>query len=217
MKKGNYWDETNPVTDTSEIIFFVEGKDDAIFFDEILTEENADLAAIRVIVVDGKENFRKSFELLKKSSPYTKRIIKKIVAIRDADSSIETAISEINAAFQTAFSISIEQNRIITRDDISYGCFILPDNENIGDLEVLCLNSVSNSQIYQAAQRFIGEAKNIHGGLEWEFKKLAQVYLAGQQRTIVRGVGMGYRIGYFNRTHQSIEKIKIFIREIIPA
>lgn len=194
------------------LLIFVEGTDDAHFVDVVLQDIGADPTKIGIIIVEGTPQFSNSIAMFKKSPYY--RNAKGIVVIRDADDNVAVAIEDSNKIFSKEFQLQANHAQITSSEAFSVGLFVLPGNEELGDLEKLCLATVAGTPLEIDAEIYINKIKQF-GILNKIHKRKAQVFLAGKPGDVCRGAGMGFKRGFFDKTHESLVPLKHFLVKFI--
>jgi hypothetical protein len=202
-------------------LFIVEGTDDALFISSLLEAAGADPSNVGIVQVEGTGKFPSQLKLFLKSPSYTQGINKSIAIICDADENPETIRKSLN----DVLALNGEPNLIsgshcTNAKGVKFGLFIMPDCTSPGDLESLCLGTVSGSSLEVHADTFINNAKEIaneegrslKGSI---YKRKAQVYLAGFSSSLVRGAGQGYMKDCFDSSHASLQMLRDFIDESI--
>lgn len=199
-----------------EHIIAVEGNDDAILISNLLEKIKANPEKIGIIDVGGNSNFQSFLSSFFLSPGYTSRQNKSLSIICDADNNLAGRVDEINLALSAKRQPKLEVGHIIESEKIKLGLFVFPDGKNSGDLEKLCLDTVSEHEIHIEASRFIDHAEKYAGGAlsGSRFKRVAQVYLAGMKASLSRGAGHGFRDGYFNDSHEALQPLLKFLRQI---
>lgn len=144
-------------------ILLVEGKDEYNFFESYFKYLKID--NVQYIDIGGKEKFKDKYESLVNSPEFSK--IKKLGFIRDAEDgdassafqSIKNIIEEINREKSLALAIPIPVPRgpgeIISDGENYTGIFIMPNNNDSGMIEILCLKSIESDPIYKCIDDFI--------------------------------------------------------------
>lgn len=190
-------------------LIFLEGTDDALFFDHLLTGMNADPEQVGLVTVGGKGEFIAKIKGFKKTPKFTQRKTKGILAIRDADDDFHVAEKEMTALFNSTFGINLKHGEIQEKDGILYGFFLLPGTNRSGDLEELCLDTVTGKALEEQSAAFLSATEVTPQ--DQFYKRKAQVYLAGFTGDLCRGAGLGFKKGKFDDQHETLQPIKDFI------
>lgn len=201
----------------NQILILVEGRDEVNFFNKLI--EKLGLSA-QVEDICGKDVFptENGFKAITKLEGFEN--VKSIAVIRDADSGEKAA----HSAFQSVKTV-LERNSVvcpsapgefIENNGLKVGIFIMPDCENEGMLEDLCLKSVENDSVFKCAEKFL-DCVNTSAKEEEKPKNLskakAQTFLAGKKE-VASSTGVGAQKGYWNFDHECMNKIKAFLENL---
>ncbi|WP_371259412.1 DUF3226 domain-containing protein [Acidiphilium sp. PM] len=196
-------------------MFFVEGIDDCWFLGSIFSEMELDPTRVLIISVGGQDNFAEYFQLFRKHSKYKNGTIKSIAILCDADDSFSGKTNRMNAIFSSVSWPKMTHAKPIPGVR-KFGLFIFPEDGQDGDLEHLCLQTVIETDIGELSSDTINRAQQIHGlSLNNLSKRQSQTYLAISSGNLCRGVGRGFADGRFNRNHEKLKPIRIFISEMV--
>lgn len=129
------------ITIETEKILLVEGYDEELFLKKFL--KHISIEDVQIINVEGKDKFKPIFTSLVGIENFTN--IKNFGFIRDAEE------NPAKSAFDSLCDVIKEENILIpkkcgkieTNEKMKVGIFIMPDNQNSGMLEDLCLNSIN--------------------------------------------------------------------------
>jgi hypothetical protein len=197
---------------TKEILLFVEGKDEISFFEAFMKFNGIKLNNINIIDVKGKNNFKESIPSLFKMSGIEN--VKKIAIIRDADEDAKSAFASIAGVLKKiGAKKSSEENKYLFKGKKIY-VYIIPDNENNGMLETLCLRSVQDHSVMTCVKEFekcLDKINVIPKNME---KTRSLLFLAAMPEN-VSSVGIGAKKGYWNFESKEFEKLKIFLEDLI--
>lgn len=135
---------------TKPRILIVEGKDEERFFTALLN--HIQLEDIQIIPMGGVQKFQKRFPSLKITSGYG--LVQSIGIVRDADNSFERAFQSVCGILQNnEFPVPVEPlNSVGANPRVSV--FILPDNNQRGMLEDLCLSCVEDDPAMECIQEY---------------------------------------------------------------
>ncbi|MBF0399096.1 MAG: hypothetical protein HQK78_20145 [Desulfobacterales bacterium] len=195
-------------------LLVVEGKDECNFFDALF--KHLQLYDIQTIDIGGKDKFNDKFESLHAMDEFSE--ITHIGFIRDAERN--PAISAFNSICSILRKRQIpcpENPNQIIRERVSVGIFIMPDNQETGMLENLCLESIKNTPVYSCIDSFIDCLKQNQAEIEKEkfneSKSKVQSYLA-MRSPIVNSLGLGAKNNYWNFNHACFADIKKFLSDL---
>lgn len=210
---GQFFHAEKPSYDYKHIIL-VEGKDDAIVLDIILTELNANPNEVRVIVAGGKAGFSKHFPLILKSTSFASKI-STISIIRDADSDPVAALGEIHNLLK---KLNLPQPDVASFSDHEgkrFGVYLFPKPGMSGDLEDLALELADASATLSAAHGYIDAAVEANTSLSKTSKRKIQSYLAGASTEIRPTVGWAFKDGTITLNSQKAPELVSFLRIIL--
>jgi 5S rRNA maturation endonuclease (ribonuclease M5) len=157
MIEKEYNRKKNIVIKKSNIIL-VEGKDDKIFFEELINFIKKD-KEIQVIEYEGKDNLKNRIKVLLKTPDFSN--VKNLIIVRDADENPQTAFQSVITILQNYnFSIPSKPYEVVEGNP-NIGVILLPDENEPGNLESLCLKAFKNNkQIYTCVENYIECLKN---------------------------------------------------------
>jgi hypothetical protein len=210
-------EEHNTARSNRPFLIFVEGTDDAHFLDVVLKEIKADPAQVGLILVGGIGQFDNQVKNHVKSSRFKMGDTKGIILIRDADDDAVTAENAIKAIFRKTLNVEVSNAVPTEQNGKKLGFYILPVAGEKGDLEKLCLDTVSGFPIERFAEAYIRNVEGHHSleNLKQRNKRKAHVYLAGIPGDLCRGVGLGFKHGHFEKKHELIDPLKLFLRTFL--
>lgn len=222
VKTAFYDQENNSKNENKKCVILLEGLDDIYFISKLLLELKANPDEVGLMHVEGNSNFSSRLPLFFKKSPgFTQGKNQSVAIICDADDSYQEAKKKINEALREGGQPTLDSGTHVTNSrGIKIGLFIMPEPDQIGDLEKLCLSTVNGSALEKEAEKFIAAAEvnavttkiSLNGS---RYKRKAHVYLAGIPARVVRGAGMGYKEEFFDNTHTALDPIKDFLRNTI--
>lgn len=202
-----------PIEFKSDKLILVEGKDEVNFFKALLKKIGIESD---VYDYEGKRNFnKKKFGAIKNSPGFEN--VKSLVLTMDADNSVENTYECIkNVLGENETVCPANLNEFVEDNGIKVGVYIMPDCENQGMLEDLCLKSVEEEDLLRCAEGFL---KCVDSSVSDEekpknvSKAKAQTFLAGKKE-IVKSVGLGAQKDYWNFDHECMSKIKVFLENL---
>jgi hypothetical protein len=170
-----------------------------------------------MIDMAGKDKFRKDLPLLPKLDHFDQ--VTHLGIIRDAESNpAQDALKSICKILKTNLIPHPEKNKwIIKTEKLSVGIFIMPDNQNSGMLEDLCLQSIQEQPITHCLEQFKNcfyktfSNNEQHTFNESKFK--VQSYLATRV-PIENSLGIGALRKHWDFSHACFGKIKSFLLEL---
>ena len=210
--------KTTKITETS--LLLVEGKDEENFFEVLL--KKMEITGVQILDVGGKDKFRKNFEELTSITNFSQ--VEKIGFIRDAEK------NKARSAFQSICSILKKFNlpipaspatngAIQNQNGIKLGIFIMPDNEQPGALEDLCLRSIEKEPL-KCIKDYLTCVKDMHPETKQKNfnipKAKIQTFLAAKT-PIVNSLGLGAQKGIWDFEHPCFEGVKHFLQNVYGA
>lgn len=210
----------SPVLITKKRILLVEGKDEENFFCALL--QKLQISDVQIRSVGGKEKFKEAYPSFVKQSGFTK--VHTIGFVRDAeDGRAEDAfksICDIIKKFSPSFPVPEKPGEIKEYNSYKTGVYIMPDCNNPGMLENLCIESVKDTELYNAADEYVCRAESLYEGTESGNKKfnkpkaVVQTYLAGTV-PIRNNIGLAALQQVWNFSDSAFDGIKKFIQELL--
>lgn len=199
----------------SRHLIAVEGVDDAIFISELLSKIGADNEKIGIVDVGGNNNYFEFIRQFFKSPGFTSKKNRSLSIICDADEDHHISASKIQNAFSASGYKGVTIGELTETKEFKIGLFVLPNCTSSGDLEKLCLDTVSGSELVVEAKAYIEKAIAQHGYLNGSmYKRIAQVYLAGMKNSLCRGAGFAFKDGHFDSNHAALYPLTNFLGQI---
>lgn len=201
---------------TKPKLLLVEGKDEVIFFKELI-RRNEILSMkeeeIQIVSLGGVDKFKSELAALKNRTGFEN--VKAMAVIRDADSSKDSAFQSVsNILTNNGFGAPREQLQY-TDDNIRVGIFIMPGTEEGTMLEDLCLRTKSEHPLMDKIDAYIESLTELEC-LEMPrniSKAKTLIFLASMPK-IVNNLGLGAQRGYWNLNHDCLNPLIDFINEI---
>jgi hypothetical protein len=196
-----------------EDVLFVEGKDEINFFGILL--KWLDITDVQIIDVGGKDNFQNRFSGYMQTEGALSRI-KNIGFVRDAEG------HEANSAFQSICSVlkkyelacPNESCKPVDQDNKKISIFIMPNNNDCGMLEDLCIRAIQGSGIFPCVESFI---QCYEGKIEKDrYNKSRAIILAylSTQIPIVNSLGLAAQQNIFDFSNPCFDAIRKFLIEL---
>ena len=215
--KGTYFDGKAGRLNV-ESIFLVEGQDDAIFFDQLLSNTGADANSVGICYVEGKDKFADFLKTVLISSAFTSGRIKKYALIRDSDDDPARAANEVADALRRLGEPTPNCGSVSPRPDgRKVGFYLLPGCGQPGDLEELCMRTVNGQPKAVAVDNHINSVEQAFGPLHHRSKRVAQSYLAIAADELVRGVGLATKKGVFPINSAALGTAEAFLKTFLTA
>ena len=123
-----------------EKVLLVEDKDEVVFLTVFLKEKN--IQNIQIIDTGGKDQFKKDFlTTLKNTHGFNK--VTSLAIIQDADTDAQARFKSICSTLRSDLPVPT-QMASFTKENPKVGIFIMPDCQNEGMLEFLCLSTIES-------------------------------------------------------------------------
>lgn len=209
-----------------ERLLLVEGDGDREFFKCLLS--NIGIDNIQVAYFGGKDSLTSkngfidalAVALLSRANVD----IKVVGIILDADSSqVNSRIDKVNTFVD---KINLHKIKNISFDKITkcgeftktktkIGTFIMPDCQNQGMLETLCIRSLDTESISNCIDNYISCIESILGQLEKIDKRKVQIYIAAKTKDCEeKNIGHAVNSGMFDLNHKVFDEIKGFLKKM---
>ena len=198
-------------------ILFVEGKDDVSFFEIFLKVKK--LKDIQVIECGGKEQFAKKFPSVIQLPDFHK--VKSFAVIQDAD-------QDVSATFQRICSVlknngfedpPLKNSDFVLIESKQVGVFILPDGQNRGMLETLCLLTVESTSeskpimnCVEGFMRCVDEVKGVDH-IKNRDKARVRVFLSAM-RDDTPSLGVATQKQYWNLESDHLKPLLYFLNKL---
>lgn len=195
-------------------LILVEGKDEVNFFEKLTAE--LDIRA-QIFDVGGVNKFptENGFEAIKNLDGYES--VKILAIVRDADNDLQAAFESVRNVL-IKYKVPTPENigEFVDNGKMKVGIYIMPDCENAGMLEDLCLKSVENKPVIKCVDGFV---ECVNSSVQESEKPTnipkakVQAYLSGM-KDIVPSLGLGARKNYWDFNHECMNKIKTFLEKM---
>jgi len=195
-------------------LLLVEGKDEEVFFKIFLKKKNID--DIQIMSSGGKEQFQKLLPIIKKAPGFDK--LNSLAVIHDAD-------NDVQVAFQLICSV-LRNNNLNNPQEVSsfisgspkVGVFIIPDGENTGKLESLCLSTVKSEGIMECIDSFIDciekkPKKNIYNFPKDIHKARCRAFLSAMEKD-TPSLGIAAEKGYWDFDSEKLHPLLNFLKQL---
>jgi hypothetical protein len=197
----------------NENVLAVEGNDEKNFFEVLLRTMN--IPNVQIIDVGGKDNFKNKFPVYIQSEGALAKI-KNIGFVRDAEQlEAQSAFDSICSVLRKyALPCPTELRKIIRRNDKKVNIFIMPNNNNCGMLEDLCIAAIKDTDVFTCVECFV---KCYEGKIEKGKYNLAKAKILAYLSTrtpIVNALGLAAKQGIFDFTKPCFDDIKKFLKEL---
>ena len=203
------------ITIKSNMLLAVEGKDESNFFKTLLEYEN--IQGVQIIDIGGKDKFSIEFRLLRNLENFSN--ITKLAFVRDAEENNASSAFQSICDILKKYNLPCPQkiNETTENSKPIVGVFIMPNNNNAGMLEDLCLESIKSLPINDCISKYIECVKNNLKSEDNEkfncSKAKVLTYLASKV-PIVNSLGLGAEKKYWNFSDNCFSEIKSFLYKV---
>jgi hypothetical protein len=200
-----------PRSITHPIQLAVEGSSDLNFFIALLRRMNI-IDQIQIQDYEGKDNLEDFLLALKDTGDFNTVI--SIGVVRDADADPSAAFNSVCSALRDAELYQPSQPEKFEGTNPRIGVLILPNANECGMLETLCLQSVSNDPSVKCIDDYFDCLKKVGFSPKIMDKAKIQAFLASRERTIWL-LGVAAQCGYWQWDSPAFEHVKLFLNSLI--
>lgn len=147
------------ITIESKKLLLVEGKDEENFFTSFL--KKTDISGIQIIPCGGRDQLKHKLPPIIKTPNF--KTVKSLGVIQDADDSAPSALNRVCDTLKQHKFNPPDKHGEFKEDkekNLKTGIFIMPDGQNPGMLESLCLFSVKDEKINRCINSFMACVNN---------------------------------------------------------
>jgi hypothetical protein len=196
------------------VVLLVEGSDDVAFFESLA--ENLALSNIRVEAVSGKYNFREYLKVFVNQRPGFHEI-DVLVIVRDADEQPEGAFQSACGALETVDLAVPDRPFTITGQRPRIAVIILPDADQPGELEDLCLQALEDNPIVTCIEKYFQCLEKAKVDLPKKIAKIKIHTFLDVQTTPTLKFEDSIRQHHWPFEHEAFDKMKAFLRLLASA
>jgi hypothetical protein len=139
---------------TAPQVLAVEGKDERMFFNALLRFMVID--GVQIIEIGGKDKFKRQFAKILNNNDDFFDTVQSIGFVRDAED------NEADSAFQSICNIikpyglpcPSKPSEVVVHGAMRVGVFIMPNNEDSGMLENLCIEAAKTDSVWECVEAF---------------------------------------------------------------
>ena len=192
----------------------VEGKDECNFFSALLA--NLSIERVQMVDIGGKDKFSVELPLLTNIGGFGGVTV--IGFVRDAEENMAgSAFDSICATLRKCHLPAPSAMASVIGGPPKIGVFIMPDNQESGMLEDLCLKTLNGQPLENCINEYMDCVSNAISAEERtlfnEPKARVQTYLSSRV-PIVNSLGLAAAKGYWNFENPCFDEIKNFLHNL---
>jgi hypothetical protein len=187
---------------------FCEGPDDVSVVRGLVGLLQVDL---QVEPFRGKNNLRNFLKQVKERPEFASQSVKAIGVIRDADESAASAFQSVHEALSNNGFTPPEANGQIASGPVKTGILVQPEDR--GEIEHLCLRSVSDLPEYACLEDYFQCLTERTGGKSFSSSARIRAWMATQPDTSLY-VGKAAEKGYWPLEHAAFEPLRVFLKAL---
>lgn len=188
-------------------LLLVEGKTPLNFFEALLKHLGIS-DEIEIRDFGGVSSLRSAIAVLAASSEF-KSLVKSVAVVRDAEDDRDAAYNSVRHALDSA-------GLSAANPDVRTSIYILPDDQNAGMIETLCVDAIRGDPVFSCIEEFFDCAEqqgaNLPEGIQ-RAKNLAQAYLSTRKETQMFPGIAAYR-GYWPWDNEAFVELKQFLQSL---
>jgi hypothetical protein len=194
------------------ILLLVEGEDDKAFFEALI--EDMALEDVQVEQLNGKDRWRDKVKNIKELEEFGK-YVKSLGLVRDADTNAVAAFQSVDDALNFAGLSRPTKPLDSVGSDPMVTVLILPDENEEGELEDLCLKSVESNPAMNCVNAYFEclEQTGLVALPSKLSKPKVQAFLASKGGKVI-GIRRASKWGCWKWDNTVFDKVKQFIRQI---
>jgi len=189
-----------------ERLILVEGRNDALLVGEMCKEERL-TDSVQILCYSQVGKLGGYLDVLVRDSGF--ELVKRIGLTRDADVGAERAIQSLKGAWTRALAAL----KSIGREVPECLFFAIPDNQNLGRLENLCLLSAKFPGILECAEQMYECAKRVASHEIDREKSIVAAYLSMMERPGLQ-LGTGAQAGCWDLRSAAFVSLRDFVLSI---
>ena len=194
-------------------LLLVEGVSDARFFNAFL-RDGLNQTNVQIAQVGGNQRFRPFLSQILKNAGNFRELLR-LGIISDADTNPAAAFQRISDALACAgLPVPPQSWRTAGDGGLSVSIAILPDGSGTGDLEELCLRSLSNGPAMACIDQYVTCMANVGVPVRQPSKSRLHAYLAVAGSEPGRRVGEAADAGIWDWNSPTFEQVAEFRRNL---
>ena len=197
-------------------LLLVEGKDEEMFFTHLLQKNT--IQEVQIIPTGGKEQFKNKFPATINTPGFDN--LKTLAIIQDADKDAKATLDRICGVLKDNNFKPSNKMGVFTLDTPKIGIFTLPDGENPGKLESLCLSTVERENIMECVDTFMeciqqksGDTKNRYKKPKDKDKARCKAFISAMEEDIP-SLGIATKKEYWNLDSDKLGPLLNFLRQL---
>jgi hypothetical protein len=196
-----------------ENVLAVEGNDEKNFFDTLLRTMN--ISNVQIIDVGGKDNFKNKFPVYIQSEDALGKI-KNIGFVRDAEKlEAKSAFDSICFILRKyALPCPTELCKLVEDNGKKVNVFIMPNNNDCGMLEDLCIAAIKDTDVFTCVECFIKCYETKIEKDKYNSAKAKILAYLSTQTPIVNALGLAAKQSVWDFTKPCFDDIKRFLIEL---
>ena len=196
-----------PITISKNKLLLVEGRNDKLFLESLIRHIN--INDIQIVSYEGKDNLKNTLKTLKTDANFRK--VSTIGIIRDADNDFNSAFDSVKTALSNS-NLTIPQTPLYkTGSNPSISIYIMPNNQDAGDLEKLIIDTLQQDPILLCVSNYFDCVSKITGTTHPKLHKASiQVYLAKEDEGYV-SMDTACQKGVWHLESPALDSIKTYL------
>jgi len=198
------------------ILLLVEGIDDKAFFEALIYHEYGAevLQRIQVIILKDKTKWKCKLKIISGRAEF-KDIVLSLGLVRDADGDPTAAFQSVYDALNDNGLPVPEKPVVSVGNSPKVSVLILPKENEPGELEDLCLESVKDDPATPYVEQYFSDLNDAELSLPIKLcKPKVQVFLASRPR-IISGFRVAAKAGCWPWDNEAFGPVKVFLQQII--
>ena len=199
--------------------YLVEGEDDAIFLDHLLTQLKHDPALVCVLETKGRDNLPKFLRLISLDPAFTSGSIASIVVLFDADDAPGETEQRVNDAYKKIELEMPKSGEFCNKTIPGTGLYLFPGDGRRGNLEDLFIGMLRGNNDIRCNAAEAVTKQIIESGVDLNklSKRTMQTVLAVSTPKLAAGIGRGLRNGALELDIKQFKELHEFIDSISKA
>lgn len=191
-------------------ILVVEGRDEEMFFSALMA--HLSLTGIQILSIGGKTQLRSNLKALKATPNFTNVV--SLGVVRDADTNAASAFQSVCDALQAAGLPFPERMSVAIGTNPQVVVMILPNGEDPGMLEDLCLAAVANNPAMPCVEEYFDCVQKQADSLPRNMSKAKIHTFLSSKTDPDKRLGEAAQAGYWPWNNPAFNQIKQFLRAL---